>query len=193
MDLDGRLLHLQAEKRGVEENLNATTIRFQQEVSTLNHDLQRTDLEKDNWFKRSEDLDRCLQTREKENKDLRFDLEYQRTTFSKKEEELQSHLTGVELEYTRARENISELERTLSLTKTNYSNTSNERDTVMKDLVMAKNTINDLETRLRNEDISKARGELSEIGQLLRNHNSRRNEHQNSLKASMEQLENQVK
>lgn len=63
----------------------------------------------------------------------------------------------------------------------------------MKELVIAKNTINDLETRLRNEDISKARGELSEIGQLLRNHNARRNEHQNSLKASMEQLENQVK
>lgn len=63
----------------------------------------------------------------------------------------------------------------------------------MKDLTMAKNTINDLETKLRNEDISKARGELSEIGQLLKNHNSRRNEHQSNLRQSMEQLENQVK
>lgn len=119
MDLDGKLLHLAAEKRGVEENLNATTIRFQQEVSQLQHDLQRTDLEKDNWFKRSEDLDRCLQAREKENKDLRFDLDYQRTSFSKKEDEMTSHITGIELEMTRARENITELERTLNLTKTN--------------------------------------------------------------------------
>lgn len=63
----------------------------------------------------------------------------------------------------------------------------------MKELTLAKNSINDLETRLRNEDISKARGELSEIGQLLKNHNSRRNEHQSSLRQSMEQLENQVR
>jgi len=73
MELDSRLVHLNAEKRSVEENLNNTTIKFQQEVSQLNHELQRTDLERENWFKRSEDLDRCLQAREKENKDLKFD------------------------------------------------------------------------------------------------------------------------
>lgn len=119
MELDSRLVHLNADKRGVEENLNATTIKYQQEVSQLNHELQRTDLERDNWFKRSEDLDRCLQAREKEVKDLKFDMEYQRSAAQKKEEELSNNLTQVELDFTRAKENISELERTLNLTKTN--------------------------------------------------------------------------
>jgi len=193
MELDSRLVHMNAEKRGVEETLNNTTIKFQQEVSQLNHELQRTDLERENWFKRSEDLDRCLQAREKENKDIKFDMDYHKNAAQKKEEELSAHLTQLELEFTRAKENINELERTLNLTKTNYSNASNERDSSMKELTLAKNTINDLETRLRSEDMGKARGELSEIGQLLKNHNSRRNEHQSSLRQSMEQLENQVK
>lgn len=55
--------------------------------------------------------------------------------------------------------------------------------------------LNDMESGLRCEDIGKARGELFEKGQLLKNHNNRRNEHQLSLKLRqpMEQLENQVK
>lgn len=63
----------------------------------------------------------------------------------------------------------------------------------MKELSFAKNTITDLDGKLRNEDMSKARGELSEIGQLIRNHNSRRCEHQANLRQTMEQLENQIK
>lgn len=98
MELDSRLVHLNAEKRSVEENLNNTTIKFQQEVSQLNHELQRTDLERENWFKRSEDLDRCLQAREKENKDLKFDSDQSKQVAQKKEEELSSNLTQLELE-----------------------------------------------------------------------------------------------
>jgi len=99
----------------------------------------------------------------------------------------------MDLEHARAKENINELERHLALTKTNYSNVSSDGDSLMKELTHAKNNINDLENRLRNEDINKARGELSEIGQLIRNHNNRRLEHQSALKQTMEQLENQIK
>ena len=119
MDLDNKLLHLAAEKRMVEEEMNQAKIRAQQQLTDVNHELNRTDIEKNNWFRRAEDLDKCLQSREQEIKDIKFDLDYAKTTSTKKEDDLQNKVTNLELENTRCRESINELERTLSLSKTN--------------------------------------------------------------------------
>jgi len=84
MDLDNKLLHLGAEKRIVEEEMNNAKIKAQQQIADINHELNRTEMEKTNWFRRAEDLDKCLQAREQEVKDIKFDLDYSRTTGGKK-------------------------------------------------------------------------------------------------------------
>lgn len=119
MELDNKLIHLAGEKRMVEEEMNQAKIRAQQQLTDVNHELNRTDIEKNNWFRRAEDLDKCLQAREQEIKDVKFDLEYTKSTANKKEDDLHTKVTNLELENTRCRESINELERTLALSKTN--------------------------------------------------------------------------
>lgn len=119
MQLDDRLLNLGGEKRLVEEELAATKIRNQQQVTELNHDLNKMDLQKNNYYQRCEDLDRALQAREKECSDLKFDLKYANDQFARKEEEMQCRITSLDIEVVRCRENIGELERHLCLNKTN--------------------------------------------------------------------------